>query len=225
MEAVILAGGFGTRLQKVVADVPKPMAPIHGRPFLEILLDDLSRKGVTHVVLAVGYKKECVIEHFGTLYKNIQIEYSVEDKPLFTGGAIKQALRFCREDYVMVLNGDTFFDVNLMAMSSQAVKSGSPLTIAVKEMFDFDRYGKLRIENDRILAFEEKVFAKQGYINGGIYCLQRDALTSIEQEAFSFEMDFAEKYCDKFLIRAFVSNGYFIDIGIPEEYERAQQDL
>ena len=112
MEAIILAGGFGTRLQSVVHDVPKPMAPVADKPFLAYLLDQLDRQGCTHAILAVGYKKEVIQNFFGSNYKGISLSYSVEDKPLLTGGALKKALKQATEDAVLVLNGDTFFDVD-----------------------------------------------------------------------------------------------------------------
>ena len=117
-EAIVLAGGFGTRLAHIVSDVPKPMAPVCGRPFLRFILDDLQKKGVERIILATGYKRECIEEFFGTHYRGMEIVYSPEDTPLGTGGAIKRALSLCREDWVAVLNGDTYFDVDFSTLDA-----------------------------------------------------------------------------------------------------------
>ncbi len=225
MEAVVLAGGFGVRLQSVVADVPKPMAPVQGRPFLSWVLDDMARQGMQQVVLAVGYKHTVIEQYFGDRYQGMKVLYSLEDEPLGTGGALKKALRLCQEPYVFAVNGDTYFAVDYPAMLRQSRETGAGLTMAVKEMRDFDRYGALQIERGRICAFCEKQPVACGFINGGVYCLQPSVLDNIRQTTFSFETDFAEKACKQLDIRAFVSDGYFIDIGIPADYERAQQGL
>lgn len=226
MEAIILAGGFGTRLKQVVSDVPKPMAPINEIPFLVYIFNWLNKYNVTHVVLAVGYKKEVIIDHFGKKYKNIDIDYSIEDTPLFTGGAIKQALNKCREDNIFIINGDTFFDVNLEELLAQHIKLNADFTISVKEMKDFDRYGIVKInENKEVIGFEEKKYHEKGYINGGIYCIKKDLLNKISKPTFSFEKDYMEKYYLKDDIKAYFSDSYFIDIGIPEDYSKAQIDF
>lgn len=226
MEAIILAGGFGTRLQKVVSDVPKPMAPINNIPFLVYILNWLNKYNVTHVVLAVGYKREIIINYFGNQYKNIKIDYSIENTPLFTGGAIKKALTRCSENNVFVINGDTYFDVNLYELIKQHNKLNADFTISVKEMNEFDRYGTVKInEKKQVIGFEEKRHYKQGYINGGIYCIKKNILDKIDKKAFSFEKEYMEQYYKRDKVYAFYSNGYFIDIGIPEDYEKAQIDF
>ena len=216
MEAIILAGGFGTRLKHVVSDVPKPMAPINDNPFLEYIFEDLKKKGVTHVVLAVGYMKEKIEEYFKNQYKNIKISYSEENSPLGTGGAIKKAVSKCREEDIFIINGDTFYDVDLKKMKKFHIENKSSLTIAVKEMENFDRYGSLVIENNKIVKFEEKKPMLKGKINGGIYLIKKNIFQGIEQESFSFEKEILEN--EKIEKYAYESNGYFIDIGIPEDY-------
>ena len=216
MEAIILAGGFGTRLKHVVSDVPKPMAPINDKPFLEYIFEDLNKKGVTHVVLAVGYMKEKIEEYFKYQYKNIEISYSEENSPLGTGGAIKKAVSKCREEDIFIINGDTFYDVDLEKMRKFHIENKSSLTIAVKEMENFDRYGSLIIENNKIIKFEEKKPMSKGKINGGIYLIKKNIFQGIEQESFSFEKEILEN--EKIEKYAYESNGYFIDIGIPEDY-------
>ena len=222
MEAIILAGGFGTRLSQVVKDVPKPMAPVAGHPFLKYVLDDLIEQGVDRIVLAVCYKKECILDYFGDQYANAEIVYSVEDKPLLTGGAIKKALTECQEQRVFVINGDTFFKVDLKAMRAYSQKEKKTITIAVKEMMECSRYGLLSInEHNEVTAFHEKQFCQRGFINGGIYDIRRDALDDAP-EKFSLEQEFFPHMLRKLEIAAFVSNGAFIDIGVPEDYEKAQ---
>lgn len=216
MEAIILAGGFGTRLKHVVSDVPKPMAPINDKPFLEYIFEDLNKKGVTNVVLAVGYMKEKIEEYFKYQYKNIEISYSEENSPLGTGGAIKKAVLKCREENIFIINGDTFYDVDLEKMRKFHIENKSSLTIAVKEMENFDRYGSLIIENNKIIKFEEKKPMSKGKINGGIYLIKKNTFQGIEEESFSFEKEILEN--EKTEKYAYESNGYFIDIGIPEDY-------
>ncbi len=222
MEAIVLAGGFGTRLSTVVQDVPKPMAPVAGRPFLEYILDDLVAHGITRIVLAVHYKKECIMEHFGDSYRNAEVLYSIEDTPLFTGGAVKKALELCQDSYVFVINGDTYFDVPLSDMALEAKKSGKPVTIAVKEMTNFSRYGRVAVdEHHLVTAFHEKEPCEIGYINGGIYYLSREVLTPYPQK-FSMEVDCFPDLLRCGEIAAYESRGYFIDIGIPEDFYAAQ---
>lgn len=227
MEAIILAGGFGTRLQSVVKNVPKPMADINGKPFLAYLLDYVIRCGVGKIVLSVGYKKEGVMEFFGSNYKGIEIEYCTEDAPLGTGGAIKKALDLCSEKNILVLNGDTFFAVNLSGFVAAHHKSGSLASIALKPMERFDRYGSVVLDGDNITLFEEKKYCDRGFINGGVYVLSADISPMLNclPDIFSFEKDFLEAKIANIKPYGFVDNGYFIDIGIPEDYERAKIEL
>ena len=225
MEAIVLAGGFGTRLAHVVSDVPKPMAPVAGKPFLEYILQDLVQNGVKHIAIAVHHKKEVIMDYFGTEFCGIPIDYSVEDVPLKTGGAIKKALSLCREERVFVINGDTFYRVPLKEMQAFADGFGGPVVIAVKGMTDFSRYGKVDVDESRIITcFHEKEFCTRGYINGGVYNISRMALESYP-EAFSIEEIYFPEILKKRGIAAFPCNGYFIDIGIPEDYEKAQHDF
>jgi len=225
MEAVILAGGFGTRLSHIVSDVPKPMAPVVGQPFLKYILDDLIAKDITRAVMAVGYKKESIMTYFGQSYNGCEIVYSDEDMPLFTGGAMKKALRKCREEHVFVINGDTFFDIDLQDMASAHIKNKADLTIATKEMENFERYGTVIIENGRIVEFLEKQRTKYGMINGGIYLVKKDLLSFVAEDKFSFETEIMEKKVREMKIYAFPSKGYFIDIGVPDDYVKAQMDF
>ncbi len=222
MEAVILAGGFGTRLSHIVSDVPKPMASVCNRPFLRFILDDIIEKGVTRIILAVGYKKDCIINFFGKRYRGVEIVYSVEDTPLGTGGALKQALNLCDDKNVFVFNGDTFFDVNLKEMS----KNKDKIIIATKRMYNFSRYGTVQISTDNIINnFIEKAPTQAGLINGGVYYVPTNALLHINEKTFSFESDYLENILEEAMLISFENSGYFIDIGVPEDYETAQTSM
>lgn len=226
MEAVILAGGRGTRLQSVVSDVPKPMAPMdaEGTPFLAFLLEQLRRQGTEHIVLATGYMSEVIEAAFGASYHGIQLTYSVETSPLGTGGAMKQALSFCTETDVIVLNGDTLFDVDFTRLLQLHKENGADLTMAVRYLEDTARYGTVALKDHRIVGFHEKGYAQSGYINGGIYAVKRDLLESVSATRFSFEKAFLECCTNTVRMYAASEEGYFIDIGIPEDYERAKTD-
>ena len=226
MEAIVLAGGFGTRLKDVVYDVPKPMAPMdeQGTPFLACVLEDLFRQGIGRVVLSVGYMRDAVENYFGSRYRNMPLVYSYEEQPLGTGGAVKQALAYCENDDVFVLNGDTFFAVDLEKMQCFHREQCADVTLAVRAMQNFDRYGTLVFNGARICSFQEKQPMQSGWINGGIYCLRHDALQSITKKIFSLQKDFLESHVEQLRLCAFPSAGYFIDIGIPEDYYRARKD-
>ena len=158
-EAVVLAGGFGTRLRKVVSDVPKPMAPMdaEGTPFLAFVLKQLAGQGFAKIILSVGYMAEVIQQYFGASYAGMELLYSIEDKPLGTGGAVKKAMALCSGELVFVLNGDTYFDVDFAEIERQHRKPGVDFTLAAREMSDFDRYGALTLtEDDRGIAFGGK---------------------------------------------------------------------
>ncbi len=203
------------------------MADIQGKPFLAYLVDFLSRQGFNKVLLSVGYKHEIIKNFLKTQYNHTTIEYVTEDTPLGTGGAIRESLGHIQGNEAVVLNGDTFFDIDLNAMYSFHQKQNTSLSIAVKPMHDFDRYGTIVLEKDRIVTFEEKAYKKFGYINGGIYIMNKSILNFLEQYSgqFSFEADFLAKIVYTFTPSAFISEGYFVDIGIPEDYKKAQIDL
>jgi D-glycero-alpha-D-manno-heptose 1-phosphate guanylyltransferase len=223
LTAIVLAGGKGTRLQSVVSDVPKPMAPIKGRPFLEYLLKYLSTGGITSVVLSTGYKSEMISGYFGSNFYDMAVLYSIETTPLGTGGAIKLALEKCSDDNVFVLNGDTFFNVDLPRLLSHHLRQSADISMSLKEMRNFDRYGVVELNENRVTAMREKGYAIQGYINGGVYCVQMDVFSRIAlPEKFSFE-EFLVNRLESLNISGLPSDGNFIDIGIPEDYEMAQE--
>ena len=227
MQAIILAGGVGTRLQGVVRDVPKPMADINGKPFISYLFDYLSAYDVRKILLSVGYRYEIIRDYFGSHYKGMDIRYVIEDKPLGTGGALKKVLMAAEGEEFIVLNGDTFFNLDLKKMIDFHHAEDSILTIAVKPMHDFDRYGAVIIKDSRLVGFEEKTFRHCGYINGGVYAMKKtiSEFFDHDKDAFSFEVDFLHKKINYIHPFAFISDDYFIDIGIPDDYKKAQEEL
>lgn len=226
-EAIVLAGGFGTRLAHVVPDVCKPMAPVAGRPFLRFIMDQLAAAGFDRAVVADGYRREQIEGFFGPEYRGTAIEYSPEETPLLTGGAVKRALSRCESDWVFVLNGDTWLDVDFAAMESAAAAApeNASAVIAVKRMRDFERYGTVDVDAcGALTAFHEKRPCEEGLINAGVYLLRRDALNNMP-EKFSLESDYFEHVVGDGALRAVECSGGFIDIGVPEDYELAQTML
>lgn len=222
MEAIVLAGGFGTRLRQVVADVPKPMAPIAGRPFLEILLGSLARKGFARVVLSLGFMAEKISDHFGTRFAGVDIAYVVEDTPLGTGGAIRLALEACTQNHVFVFNGDTYLDLEVQSLEQQWQAKRHQVVVG-RHVPDTSRYGRLVVDDGRITGFAEKGIAGPGLINAGCYVLATDALARFSlNQPFSIETDYLVPEVISATMDVFVTEGMFIDIGIPEDYARAQ---
>lgn len=222
MEAIVLAGGFGTRLRQVVADVPKPMAPVGGRPFLEILLASLAKKGFSRVILSLGYMAEKITRHFGSQFAGLDIAYVVEDTPLGTGGATRLATEACSEDHIYVFNGDTYLDIEVELLEQQWQSRRQPIVVG-RQVPDTARYGRLVVEGDRISSFSEKGTIGPGLINAGCYVLSRDALARFPlNQAFSIETHYLLPEVDRAIVDVFVTKGLFIDIGIPEDYTCAQ---
>lgn len=226
MEAIILAGGFGTRLASRLHNIPKPMAPVAGRPFLEILLGHLGRNGCTRALLSVGHLHEVIVDHFGTSFGGIEIEYVIEHEPLGTGGAIRAALGQVRESSALVLNGDTFLAADLAAMLAAHTAAGAIFSMAVAQQPDIARYGGVVVQDNRVVGFEEKGRSGPGWINAGVYAVTRDLTWPAElQDKFSFERDFMMPKLASLSPLAFQVDGFFLDIGIPEDLDRAQTEL
>jgi len=225
LEGIVLAGGFGTRLRQVVPDLPKPMALISGRPFLEILLTDLAKKGFGRIVLSLGFMAEKIISHFGDNFLGMQIVYVIEKSPLGTGGAIKLAMLQCKEDHVFIFNGDTFFDLEVDAVESQWQSRSFPIIVGL-EVPDTKRYGRLLIDGAQVKGFSEKNTRGPGLINAGCYVFNRKQLDAYPvQIPFSLETDYFSKVIYSTPFDLFVTSGCFIDIGVPEGYMRAQNEL
>jgi D-glycero-alpha-D-manno-heptose 1-phosphate guanylyltransferase len=225
-EAIILAGGLGTRLQPVVGDLPKSLAPIAGRPFLSYLLENSKKQGIKKFIFALGNKSDQIEAFVKKSLPEGSYSFSIEEEPLGTGGAIYKACSQAAGPNVIVLNADTYFGVTYsnLAIIHELKKAGC--TLALKPMKAFDRYGSVEIEKQVVTGFSEKKYYKDGLINGGVYAL---SVASFLQKPlrghFSFERDYLEKVYRDRKILALVSDAYFIDIGIPEDYQRAQEEL
>ena len=230
MEVIILAGGLGTRLRSVVADVPKCMAPVAGKPFLWYLLKYLTKYDVSRVILSVGYLREVIFDWIDANKDEFPFEfdYAIEEEPLGTGGGIKLALSKAYDSYVAILNGDTFFDVDLNTLCQYHYSSKKNITLALKLMRHFNRYGTVSLDSmyGTIVSFNEKQYCDEGLINGGVYVVNRNVpLFEGLPEKFSFETAVLEPQCAVRNLQGVVQDGYFIDIGIPEDYEKANQEF
>lgn len=226
MEAIILAGGRGTRLSSAVPDLPKPMASVAGRPFLSYLLATLVARGFTHICLSTGYKGEAILKHFGHTFEGTRLTYAREESPLGTGGAIRAAFPYTSAASVFVFNGDTLTDIDLQALQAQHERSGDQLTVALTEVCDSARYGTVSVAAEHITGFTEKGLSGRHYINAGIYLVRRGLFNTMRlPDAFSFEKEILMDHLSEVKPGAFLSSGYFIDIGIPEDYARAQREL
>jgi D-glycero-alpha-D-manno-heptose 1-phosphate guanylyltransferase len=226
-EAIILAGGLGTRLKSVLPNVPKCMAPVNGIPFLDILISYLKREGVEHFILSLGYLKEAIIPHIRNHHADLRVSFSEEDEPLGTGGAIFMALLKAEKKHVFIFNGDTFFNVSLDQLEQFHLQKKADCSLALKPMKDFNRYGTVELGTDETISgFREKKPSVAGLINGGVYLLNRHAFLKEQFPGkFSFEDHYLSKYLEKHVIAGQVQDAYFIDIGIPEDYVRAQEEL
>lgn len=223
-QAIVLAGGFGTRLRSVVSDVPKPMAMVAGRPFLELLLANLARNGFDKIVLSVGYLSDVISTHFGAEYRGIPLAYAIESTPLGTGGAIRAALAQCSSDHVHVFNGDTYLGLDTVVTDMAWDRRRVPIIVALR-VDDTSRYGKLETDADgRILRFLEKdASGGPGLINAGCYVLPKTIMSEFpDAERFSFETEYLRDAVMKREFFGLATDAEFIDIGTPEDYVRAQ---
>jgi D-glycero-alpha-D-manno-heptose 1-phosphate guanylyltransferase len=226
-EAIVLAGGLGTRLRAAVPDLPKCMAPVNGRPFLSYIIDYYSSLGVEKFIFALGYKHEVIVGWIKQQYPALNVEYAIEKEPLGTGGAIQLAVEKAREKDLLIINGDTLFKIDLPMLTSFHEKNASACTLALKPMKDFERYGVVEINEEGLITrFKEKKHYQEGLINGGAYLLNVGRFRQQKRPSvFSFEKDYLER-CYTFMpMYGCVQEGYFIDIGIPEDFEKAQTDL
>jgi D-glycero-alpha-D-manno-heptose 1-phosphate guanylyltransferase len=231
-EAIILVGGLGTRLKSVVSDLPKPMADVAGRPFLTYVLDYCKRQNIQRVVLCAGYKHETISDYFGHSYHGLEILYSIENEPLGTGGALLKSLNLLTSPIVAFLNGDSICEVNISAMLDFYKKNQADMVLAVKKMQNFDRYGTVILNKNRITKFEEKKPLDEGFINVGVTLLNPEIIVGArhasplqEHPKFSFEKDILEAHTTSLNLYAFETREYFIDIGIPDDYALAQITL
>ncbi|NCI46211.1 nucleotidyltransferase family protein [Sediminibacterium soli] len=226
-EAIILAGGLGTRLRSAVPDLPKCMAPVQGRPFIAFVIDHLRQQGISQFIFSLGYRSEAFTDFLAGYLPENSYRLVIETEPLGTGGAIRYACGFAKEEQVMALNGDSIFKISIQEQIDFHLDRNADCTLALKPMRHFDRYGSVLLNPDnRIASFEEKRFIESGFINGGVYVLNRSSfLAESLPEKFSFETDYLQALHGQRNMYGLPQDAYFIDIGIPEDYERAQLEL
>lgn len=228
MQAVLLAGGLGTRLRSVVNDRPKPMALIEEKPFMEYVVKQLIHYGITEIIFAVGYKGSMVEDYFGDGSKwGIRVFYAYEEELLGTAGAIKNAGKFVSEEMFFVLNADTFYQIDSNRFIALMKESDLDMALVLRKVPDVSRYGQATLINGRLMAFDEKIEeAREGTINGGFYLVKRNLLDTIPEGKVSLEHDMIPKWLSQGRkIGGIVNDGYFIDIGIPEDYYRFIGDV
>jgi D-glycero-alpha-D-manno-heptose 1-phosphate guanylyltransferase len=226
LEVIVLAGGFGTRLQGVVKDVPKPMAEVAGHPFLHHLLAYTVRFGVGRIVLSVHHMRESIIGYFGDEFQGVPVVYSIEEEPLGTGGAIYKSLGYIAGENALVLNGDTFFGIDLRDFMRCHGKMGADVTMGLKLLKKCGRYGTVELSGPKIKGFREKSASASGYINAGVYGIKKSLAKKLPFEgSFSFERDLLQEKACLISLCPYLAEGYFIDIGVPEDYLRAQGEL
>lgn len=225
MEAIILAGGRGSRLSSVVNDVPKPMALVNSKPFLEIILKQLEAQGFKRIVLSVGFKSEVIISYFGSSFRGLSLEYSIEEFPLGTGGATRVALDLVREDLVFILNGDTFVDFDALDVKEISDLTGKSIIVS-REVDDTLRYGSITAVGSLAAEYGEKMKSGHGLISAGAYLFKKTQLSSFKSgDTFSLENDYMPRAVKEGNFHLYRAQGRFIDIGVPEDFLRAQSYL
>jgi D-glycero-alpha-D-manno-heptose 1-phosphate guanylyltransferase len=219
MKAIILAGGKGTRLRRVIRDNPKPMAPIAGRPFLEYLILQLLKWKIDEIVLSVGYKREIIKSYFGKGERwKAKIVYSEEQEPLGTGGAIKETAALLDDEHFIVMNGDSFFDVDFERLLSFHKDKHAIATMGLVHVDDTSRYGRVEMDAaGSVINFIEKISGAEGLINSGIYIVSREVIKCIPPGECSFESDILPGFVKNGLY-GLTGKGFFIDIGVPRDY-------
>lgn len=219
MKAIILTGGKGLRLRKVLRDLPKPMAPVAGRPFLEYLILQLAKWEIREIVLSVGYKRDIIKSHFGNGERlGVRILYSEEDRPLGTGGAVRKAFSSVNDEQFIVMNGDSFLDLNFKDFISFHNNQHAQATIALVNVPDVSRFGRVEINNRyEVVNFMEKNDGGNGFINGGIYIFNYGIIDSIPEGRVSLEDEIFPSIIKNGL-KGMVINSFFVDIGMPNEY-------
>lgn len=219
-QAVVLAGGKGTRLGGLTAETPKPLLPVAGRPFIEWVIGNLATEGVRRVVLSVGYRADAFETWLRGFPSELEIDLFVEDEPLGTGGALP--LMVARLDAAFfVLNGDTIFDAPLAALAGLVAAPEYAGAVALRHLPDTSRYGRVVLSGERVTAFSEKTGAAPGLINGGIYALRRESLVGLGSPS-SLEQDLLPSLAAAGTLAGLPADGFFIDIGVPQSYAEAQ---
>jgi len=227
--AIILAGGLGTRLRSEVPDLPKPMAPINGRPFLSYLMDYWIGQGVCRIILSVGYKSHAIQDYYGDCYKDAALEYSVEETLLGTGGGLLWSLRKLQDEKnILVLNGDTFFAVDMAGLKKSHESTCSDVTMALLDVADNDRYGGVSMDQDgHVMSLDSsREGATNRRVNGGVYLMSRHLFEGCDASALPQRCSLEDELFPTWLnsgesVSGYLSSGMFIDIGVPEDYKRA----
>lgn len=226
-EVIILAGGLGTRLKDAVPELPKCMAPVSGQPFLHYVIEYYRKEGIEKFIFSLGYMHEVIEGYINKQYAMLDVQYSVEKEPLGTGGAVKLACAKTTEKDVLISNGDTLFSIHTAKLAAFHKMCGAHCTLSLKPMKDFNRYGVVELNKDySIASFREKLPYETGLINGGVYALNVSKFLDEDLPGkFSFEKDYLEEYYTSRRMYGVEQDTYFIDIGVPEDYERAQHEL
>ncbi len=228
MQAILLAGGLGTRLRSVVNDRPKPMALIEGKPFMEYVVHELSKQGIKEIIFAVGYKGSMVEEYFGDGRDfGVTVSYAYEEELLGTAGAIKNAGKLVTDQWFYVLNADTFYQIDYSRLLKLKEEKKLDFGLVLRRVPDISRYGKAQLQDGMLVGFNEKTSDPvPGTINGGIYLMSRRLLSEIPEGKVSLENEMIPRWMKEGCrLGGFVNDGYFIDIGIPEDYFRFQEDV
>jgi D-glycero-D-manno-heptose 1,7-bisphosphate phosphatase len=223
-QAAILVGGQGTRLGQLTADIPKPMLDIDNRPFLDYLVWNLKRHGFGEIIFLCGYKGEQVRDYFGEGQDGCVFLYSFEKDLAGTAGALLQAKELLRDQFLLI-NGDTIFDINYLDLVCSETKGPWMVKMALRCVTDVSRYGSVQREDGIVTGFTEKEFSGQGQINGGVYWMKKDIAQYAEGLPCSLEKDILPILVERRLLHAWAYNGFFIDIGLPEELDRARNEL
>jgi len=226
-DCVILCGGLGKRLQSIVHDVPKVMAQVDGRPFLDLIIEFLKSQNIKRIVLCTGHKADLIENYYREQDFGLMIDFSTEHEPLGTGGALKNAHEVILSDPFFVLNGDSFLSVDLQAFLDFHMEKKSIASMLVTEVNDSKDFGNLEIdENQQVVDFREKgIGTKKQLVNAGIYCFSQTVFSCMpELKKFSLENDFFPKLIgNKFY--GYCTDKEFMDIGTPERYESVKQKL
>lgn len=226
MKAVVLCGGLGTRLGELTRETPKPLLNVAGKPFVTHVLEGLQKGGLSHACLAVSFQWQKLKAALGDSWNGLPLSYSVEEKPLGTGGAIRRALTSLNWTEAIIANGDTLVEADLQRMHELASQLNADVVLALKLVADTARYGRVTLlPNSKVASFSEKGLTGPGLINAGLFWIRADILATIPQDVFSFEQDVLMARLRKISIYGLPTDGYFIDMGIPEDLAKACRDL
>lgn len=227
-DIIILAGGSGTRLREAIPDLPKPMAPVNNKPFLEYQLGYINSYGFKRVIFSTGYLGHVIEDFFGNRYKEIELAYAAEPRPMGTGGAIRFAFDQVQTPHFMVMNGDTLFNIDLDTFFQKHVERLAPVSVALRKVDDVSRYGSVKLNPDGLITdfAEKQTQTKEGLINGGTYLFATRFFKKLElPEVFSAEKELFPDLAKNEQLFGQAFDAYFLDIGIPGDYKRAQDEF